>query len=103
MVLAQNHLYLYYMRLKTYLLFCLVTFSLIGIRLSIAIDDPDHLLIPNPDCPICQAYNSPVFIDFDINVTSLSIILAYLNEQSPEDLYFNSLILKGLIRAPPFC
>ena len=89
------------MRLKSYLLFCIVTFSLIGIRLSIALDNPEHILIPDSNCSICQAYNSPVFVELNAEVSAISVILAFLNEQSQCELYFTSNILKNLIRAPP--
>jgi len=89
------------MKLKTYLLFCLVTFCLVAIRFSIAFDNPEHLVIPNSECPICQAYNSAGFMEFNGEVSAVSIILTYLNEQKPYELYFNSNIHKELIRAPP--
>jgi hypothetical protein len=75
--------------------------GLIGIRLATLVDDPEHLINPDPDCSICQAYQSQVLLVPDIDIISPSKILLFLNEPRPTDLYseFHNPLFS--IRAPP--
>ena len=49
---------------KTIILLLITGF--IGIQFASVIDDPEHLIQPDPDCPICLAAQSPIFINPDI-------------------------------------
>ena len=72
-----------------------------GIRLATLIDDPDHLIVPDPDCPICQAYQSQVLLVSNADLTTPSTLLLYLNEQTPIDSNSDPVDPILSIRAPP--
>ena len=89
------------MRLKTKIVVSIAIAGLIGIRLAMLIDDPEHLIIPDPDCPICQAYQSQILLVSDANLTLPSTLLLYLNEQTPIDPDSDLVHPILSIRAPP--
>ena len=89
------------MKLKKTIIVLIAVIGLTGIRLAVLIDDPEHLVAPDPDCPICQAYQSQVLLVSDVNPISPSTLLLYLNEHAPIDLYSNPLQPILSIRAPP--
>ena len=95
------HLYFYYMGSKAKLLPWIIVLGLLTIRLSIIIDDPEHILIPHSDCPICQAYQSQVLLDSGIQYTFPSIVLIYVNELAPLDAHNDPVFQIHSIRAPP--
>jgi hypothetical protein len=90
------------MNLKKTIIVIVAVVGLTGIRLATLIDDPQHLITPDPDCPICQAYQSQVLLITESNLTTPSTLQVYLNEQSPVNP--NSDIFHPIlsIRAPPF-
>jgi len=73
----------------------------IGILLAVLIDDPDHLIEPDPDCPICLAAKTQICITPQISLSFIPNVIHFLNERSPfhhyKDHYFSTLS----IRAPP--
>ena len=75
--------------------------GLIGISLVTLIDDPAHLVDPDPDCPLCQADKTQVLLTSNIDLSSPSILLLYLNELRPNDLYSEYYNPLFSIRAPP--
>ena len=89
------------MRLKSNIVVLIIIIGLIGIRLAILIDDPEHIIVPDPDCPICQAYQSQVLLVSNADLTSPSTLLLYLNEQTPIDSYSDPVDPILSIRAPP--
>jgi len=78
-----------------------IIIGLIGIGLATLIDDPEHIVNPDPDCPICQAYKTQVLLTVYVDLASPSILLLYLNEPQPNDLYSESHRPLLSIRAPP--
>jgi hypothetical protein len=95
------HLYFYYMGSKLKLLPWIIVLGLLAIRFSIIIDDPDHILIPHSDCPICQAYQSQVLLDSGIQYTFPSIVLIFISELPELDTHIDPIIQIHSIRAPP--
>ena len=89
------------MSLKRKIVLSIAIVGLIGIRLATLIDDPDHLITPDPDCPICQAYQSQVLVVSETDLTSPTTLLSYLNEQNPFDLDLDFVHPILSIRAPP--
>ncbi|MCK4558142.1 MAG: hypothetical protein KAV45_00055 [Calditrichia bacterium] len=89
------------MRLKSNIIVLIVIIGLTGIRLAILIDDPEHLIVPDPDCPICQAYQSQVLLVSNADLTSLSTLLLYFKEQTTIDSYSHPVDPILSIRAPP--
>ena len=89
------------MRLKSYIVTFIIIIGLTGIRLATLIDDPEHLIAPDPDCPICQAYQSQVLLDSNADLTSPTTFLLYLNEQTPIHPYSDPVHPILSIRAPP--
>jgi len=76
--------------------------GLLAKRLSIIIDDPNHLLAPDSECPICQAYQSQVLFESDISVATPFLVFIYINELYPCDVISDPIIGVDSIRAPPF-
>ena len=94
-------MYLFIMKLRRTIIISIAIAGLIGIRLATMIDDPEHLVVPDPDCPICQAYQSQVLLVSEANLISPSILLLYINEQAPVDPYSDHVHPILSIRAPP--
>jgi hypothetical protein len=90
------------MGLKAKIFLWWIIAGLLAIRLSIIIDNPAHLLTPDPNCPICQAYQSQVLLDFDSPVTTPFLVLIYINESYQLDIVSDPIITIDSIRAPPF-
>jgi hypothetical protein len=95
-------LYFCYMGSKVKLLPWIIVIGLLTIRFSIIIDDPEHMLIPHADCPICQAYQSQVLLDSGIQYTFHSIVLIFISELPALDTHDDPIINIHSIRAPPF-
>ena len=82
--------------------FLYITFiGFISIQFASIIDDPQHLVEPDPDCPICLAAKTQVCIDPDITISFTPDIILYLVENilyHPEKENYLSTLS---IRAPP--
>ena len=89
------------MKLRSILVVLIAILGLTGIRLAMLIDDPEHLLVPDPDCPICQAYQSQVLLVSEADLTSPAILLTYLNDRAPIKNHSNPILPILSIRAPP--
>lgn len=90
------------MRLNSKILLWIIILGLVVIRLSTLIDDPQHLLIPDSDCPICQAYQSQVLLNSQAEVSLFSLVIQYFKEQIPLDLKSEPTFSIYTIRAPPY-
>ena len=89
------------MKRLSFLAILVIIIGLIDLRLATLVDDPEHLINPDPDCPVCQAYQSQVLLTPDIELITPSMPLIYLNESRPSDLYSESHHHLLSIRAPP--
>ena len=89
------------MRYRFSVLLYLLFIGFIGIQFAAIIDDPDHLIETDPDCPICLAAKTQVCITPQVSLSFTPNIIHYLIERSPlhhyKDHYFSTLS----IRAPP--
>jgi hypothetical protein len=76
-------------------------FGFVGIQFASIIDDPQHLLEPDPNCPLCLAAETKVCTTPQISISFTPNIIHYLVEKSPfiqeKENYFSTLS----IRAPP--
>jgi len=75
--------------------------GLIGIQFATVIDDPQHMVEPDPDCPICLAAKTEVCIHPDISISFTPNIILYLVEKIPFNQAKENYILIISIRAPP--
>jgi hypothetical protein len=90
------------MRSKAKVLLWVIILGLVAIRLSTLIDDPEHLVTPDSDCPICQAYQSQLVVDSQVEVILFSLVVLYLNELATLDSFPDLTFTIHSIRAPPF-
>ena len=79
----------------------ILVISFFWIQLSEFLDDPEHLLVPDPDCPICKMVNSLYFPDSDTPTDPAQYIIIYLPEISPPNQVFYCFKSLFSIRAPP--
>lgn len=89
------------MKLKRTIIVLIAVVGLVGVRLATLIDNPEHLIVPDSDCPICQAYQSQVLLVSDTDFTAPTTLLSYLNEQTPIDPNLDLFYPILSIRAPP--
>ena len=82
-------------------IFFITLAGFVGIQFATLIDDPQHLVEPDPDCPICLAAETQVCIDPPISFSFTPAILLYLAEKEPLDQELNNYSLILSIRAPP--
>ena len=66
---------------RTFLYIAFVGF--IGIQFASILDDPQHLVEPDPDCPICLAAKTQVYLTPRISVSFTPDIIYYLIEKAP--------------------
>lgn len=89
------------MRFITRTILFIAFIGFVSIQFATLIDDPQHLVEPDPDCPICLAAKTQVCIDPDISISFTQDIILYLVDDAPfnqdKENYFS---IKS-IRAPP--
>ena len=73
----------------------------IGIQCAALIDDPQHLMESDPNCPICIAANTEVDLPLHLSTSFNPVIIIYLTEQPAGSLHTNLYISITSIRAPP--
>ena len=73
----------------------------ISIQFATVIDDPEHLLEPDPDCPICLAAKTQVCITPQIPIGFTPNIIHHLVEKSPFNEEKENYLSNLSIRAPP--
>jgi len=82
------------------LILLLIGFS--GIQLASLIDDPQHLLEPDPNCPICMASQTSLCINHHITIEFTPDIIIYLTENVFFVLFPHIYYTNLSTRAPPF-
>jgi hypothetical protein len=75
--------------------------ALTSLQFATFFDDPSHLSEPDPDCPLCLAAQSPLYISQDVNITFTADIILYLVTDTSFDLYISNHASIFSIRAPP--
>jgi hypothetical protein len=73
----------------------------IGIQFATVIDDPQHLVEPDPNCPICLASKTEVCSNPHISIIFTPDIILYLVESKPLDQEIENYFSIKSIRAPP--
>jgi len=79
----------------------LVFLLLSGAFFGFILDDPDHFLKPDPDCPFCVFLNLFIVATASIPILNLLYIFAYSPGISSFFLPVKRFSLNLLIRAPP--
>jgi hypothetical protein len=89
------------MRFALHILAVFLIASITGIQLVPLFDNPQHMMTPGPDCPICMAYETQVLLTpVEVVGPSLNIILIILEHPS-FDYYQYPAVSVLIIRAPP--
>jgi hypothetical protein len=86
---------------QVYLYISLVGF--IGIQFATVLDDPQHLVEPDPDCPICVAAKTEVYVNPHISISFTPDIILFLVEDTLLDQGIENYFSILSIRAPPLC
>ena len=89
------------MKISKHAVLLLIIVGFISIQLAAFLDEPQHLLEPDPDCPICLAVQSPVCLNLDISINFTPDIILYLADNTvvnPKTSFFLTVLS---IRAPP--
>ena len=73
----------------------------IGIQFASLLDDPQHLLEPDPDCPICLAAKTEVYVNPHISISFTPDVILYLVENTLLDQEIENYFSILSIRAPP--
>ncbi len=73
----------------------------IGIQFATVLDDPQHLVEPDPDCPICLAAKTEVYVNPHISISFTPDVILYLVENTPLDQEIENYFSIISIRAPP--
>jgi hypothetical protein len=89
------------MRFTSHIMAVFLIACFVGIQLVPLFDNPQHMMTPAPDCPICMAYETQVLLTpVEVIGPSLNIILIIL-EYPSFNYYHHSAISLLIIRAPP--
>ena len=81
---------------------CFALIGFVGIQFAPLLDDPQHLVEPDPNCPICLAYKTEFCTNPHTSISFKPIIIHYLIEKvpsEPEKVNYSSILS---IRAPPY-
>ena len=89
------------MRLITRVIFSITTIGIIGIQFAAVLDDPQHQVERDPDCPICLAANTPICITPQISINFTPAVILYLIEKAPNNQVKDTHSVVISIRAPP--
>jgi len=89
------------MRYFSRVILFIIFIGFIGIQFAAVIDDPEHLIEPDPDCPICLAAKTQVCITPQISIGFTPNVIHYLVEKSPFNLEKENHLSILSIRAPP--
>jgi hypothetical protein len=82
-------------------LFFVLIIGFTSTQFATLIDDPQHLIEPDPNCPICLTVHTPLCIDQDDTIAFTLDIIYYLCPDSPQDLHAYKHFSEQSIRAPP--
>lgn len=89
------------MRFFTRIIILILAAGFIAIQFAAVIDDSHHFLEPDPDCPICLAAQTQVYITPYISISYTPNILFYLIDKNPLDPQIQNYCSILSIRAPP--
>lgn len=82
--------------------FTFLTFiGIIGFQFITILDDPRHLVEPDPDCPICVAAKTEFYTPIFISIHFSPGIILFLTEEKPIDRVIDNFPSIFSIRAPP--
>ena len=94
--------YILYMRIFNRIIFLSLFIGFIGIQFVSILDDPQHLVEPDPQCPLCLAAKTEISALPTISFNFTPEIILYLIEETPFDRGTDDCLLNITIRAPPF-
>jgi hypothetical protein len=80
----------------------LLILGITAIQFIPILDDPNHLMKPDPDCPMCMAYQTPVLPGHAVCIGTIVINVAIIAETYVFNKYSRPFIPIFTIRAPPF-
>ncbi len=89
------------MKRVTLVLAYIILFGIIGIQFAAIIDDPQHLAEPDPNCPICLAAQTQVYITPQVSISFTPDIIVYLTDNAPGNPENENHLTSITIRAPP--
>jgi hypothetical protein len=90
------------MTIPRLIIFILLIIGFSGIQFALFIDDPHHLIEPDPDCFICIASHSSIDINPQITIEFTPNIISYLHDISSPKPYFQIFNIPFFTRAPPY-
>lgn len=90
------------MKIVKQILLVLLIIGFSGIQLALYIDDPQHLIEPDPNCPICIASNTSLYINHQVTIEYTPDIIIYLSENSFLEPCSHQYFTNLSTRAPPF-
>ena len=90
------------MRIFKRILLILLIFGFIEIQFASLLDDPQHLIEPDPDCLICLVSQTSVYINHNTTVVIFPDIIIYLSEGSFLEPCSHQYFANFSSRAPPF-
>ena len=79
----------------------IVFIGIVAIQLATLIDDPQHLLEPDPNCPICLAAKTEVCITPHLSISFTPDIILFLVEMAVGNQGKEDHLSILSIRAPP--
>jgi len=80
----------------------LVIWALIGAGVGFAVDKPEHLLKPDPNCALCQANSISAMKSSALIIPNLCPQVFYGIELTPNIQFVPALVHTLSIRGPPF-
>ena len=95
------HVYIICMRRICLISTCIALIGFVGIQFAAVIDDPHHLIEPDPDCPICLAAKTQVCTTPQISISYTPDIVLYLVEMATQNQEKVNNLSTLAIRAPP--
>jgi hypothetical protein len=90
------------MRILKQILLILLIIGFVEIQFASLLDDPQHLIEPNPDCFICLVSQTSGYINHHTTIALYPDIIIYLAEKSFLEPYSHQYFANFSSRAPPF-
>jgi hypothetical protein len=88
-------------KINLYLLLFILLTGIIGIGLITILDDPAHIIDPDPDCPLCLAAQTNFIFSPNILFFPIIQFLAYVIFFSYKNNYLDTILFVFSSRAPP--
>lgn len=80
----------------------LLVLGIITIQLIPLLDDPSHLMRPDPNCPMCMAYQTYVLLGHAICIGIMVSVISIIAQTYIFNKYSHPNITIITVRAPPF-